>query len=295
MLFENTLITGSDGQLGLCLRQVFEKHPLQGKIIFTDVNELDITNEKAVLDFAQEQEIGFIVNLAAYTAVDKAESDIMKAFKINTIGVENLVKAAQLNHAFLIQISTDYVFGGESENRHTPFLPDEPTHPVSVYGSSKALAEEIICERLERAAIIRTAWLYSPYCKNFFKTMLQLGETKPELKVVADQIGSPTYAMDLARAIVTILEQSEKVTKPEIFHFTNESTGISWCEFAQKIMEIGQRKCIVKPCTTAEYPTPAHRPAYSLLDLNKIKQYFDIQIPSWEKSLQECYKIHQNL
>lgn len=295
MLFENILITGSYGQLGLCLRKVLEKESFGERVLFTDVNELDITNEKAVLDFAHEQRIGTIVNLAAYTAVDKAESDMVKAFKINTIGVANLVRAAQNNQAFFVQISTDYVFGGESGQRHTPFLPEEPTSPVSVYGSSKALAEEIICERLQRAAIIRTAWLYSPYCKNFFKTMLQLGETKKELKVVCDQIGSPTYAMDLARAIVTVMKQQEKVTRPEIFHFTNESNGISWCEFAQKIMEIGHRDCFVKPCSTAEYPTPAHRPAYSLLDLGKIKQYFNMQIPSWEDALKECYKIYQGL
>ena len=271
------LVTGSNGQLGQCLANCMDK----GNTIFADKQTLDITDRNAVLNFVRDNNIDTIVNCAAYTAVDKAESEPELARKINVDGPLNLASTG----AKLIHVSTDYVFDGKS---NVPYTPKDKTNPVSVYGKTKRNGEIAVEASAKIYAIIRTQWLYSEFGKNFAKTMQTLGATKDTLNVVADQVGTPTYAGDLAMAITKIIPQ----LKPEnsgIYHFSNEGV-CSWYDFAHEIMDIQNLKCKVNPIPTSEYPTPATRPHYSVLDKSKIKQVFNIQINHWKESLQQCLK-----
>jgi dTDP-4-dehydrorhamnose reductase len=311
---QNILITGSNGQLGRCIQDVVKEKAESRKdgiprcarndegkkspsnfegvdgeagrgslnFFFTDVEELDITDICAISDFVYENKIDCVINAAAYTAVDKAESDLEAAFDVNANGAWVLSHVCMEQGVFLIHISTDYVFDGTATK---PYKPNARTNPVSVYGQSKLMGEKAIIEGCSPSVIIRTSWLYSKYGHNFMNTMLRLGKEKEEIFVVDDQLGAPTNAHDLAETILNIVEQTDTITKPTIFHYANEGVT-TWCGFAKEIMKIAQLPCTVKPITTAAYPTPATRPAYSVLDLSKIKKQFDIIIPDWRESLQ---------
>jgi dTDP-4-dehydrorhamnose reductase len=282
---KNILVTGSNGQLGRCLRNAVcgERYVVSGfNFIFTDVEELDITDISAVANFVHDNQIALVINTAAYTAVDKAENDSLEAFDVNGDGVWHLAHVCGEQNAFLIHISTDYVFDGTAK---TPYKTNARTNPVSVYGESKLDGEEAIFFEQISGIIIRTSWLYSKYGHNFLNTMLRLGKEKEEIKVVDDQFGAPTNANDLAAAILQIIPQIDKISKPTIFHYANEGVT-TWCGFAKEIMKVAQLPCEVIPVTTADYPTIALRPAYSVMDLSKIKKQFKIKIPSWEESLQ---------
>ena len=275
------LITGCNGQLGNEM-QLLEKENPQHSYFNTDVDELDITDEAAIVKFVEDNEIDGIVNCAAYTAVDKAEDNQELCRKLNTVAPGYLAAAVEKRGGWMIQISTDYVFDGTN---HTPYTEDEPTCPNSVYGSTKLEGEQVAQKGCKRTMIIRTAWLYSIFGNNFVKTMIRLGKEKPELGVIFDQIGTPTYARDLAVAIFAAINQG---VVPGIYHFSNEGV-ISWYDFTKAIHRIaGITTCHVRPLHTAEYPTPANRPHYSVLDKTKIKQTYNLEIPYWEESLAQC-------
>ena len=277
------LITGCNGQLGNEM-QLLEKENPQHTYFNTDVAELDITDEAAINRFVDDNEIDGIVNCAAYTAVDKAEENQELCRKLNTIAPGYLASAVEKRGGWMIQISTDYVFDGTN---HTPYTEDEPTCPNSVYGETKLEGEQAAQKGCKRTMIIRTAWLYSTFGNNFVKTMIRLGKEKPELGVIFDQIGTPTYARDLAVAIFAAINQG---VVPGVYHFSNEGV-ISWYDFTKAIHRIaGITTCHVRPLHTAEYPTPAHRPHYSVLDKTKIKQTYGIEIPYWEESLEVCVR-----
>ena len=276
---KNILITGANGQLGT------ELGALLPDAIKTDRNELDITNADAVNRFVDKNKIDSIINCAAYTAVDRAEDDIQMAEKINAIGPRNLAASG----AKIIHISTDYVFDGTA---HRPYSALDLPNPVSVYGKTKLSGEFAVRNFAKIYAIIRTAWLYSPYGSNFVKTMLRLGHEKTEINVVADQIGTPTYAADLARAIVKILPLLNEKNSG-IYHYTNNGV-CSWYDFATEIMTMSGLKCRVNPIKTEQYPTRATRPAYSVLDKSKIKEVFDVDIPHWRAGLEKCLGAIKN-
>jgi dTDP-4-dehydrorhamnose reductase len=280
---KNILITGGNGQLGMCLRDAVSGVRDAVNFFFTDIEELDITNICAVSDFVYDNKIDCIVNAAAYTAVDKAETEPEKAFDVNENGARTLAHICMEQNLFLLHISTDYVFDGKAME---PYKPNATTHPVSIYGASKLAGEQAVMDSQMPCVIIRTSWLYSKYGRNFLNTMLKLGKEKEEIYVVDDQWGAPTNANDLAAAILNIIQQADKITKPAIFHYANE--GITtWCRFAQEIMKIAELPCTVFPITTAEYPTQVARPAYSVFDLSEIKEQFHIQIPDWVESLKK--------
>ena len=280
---KNILITGANGQLGSEMRILSVEHP-EYTYFFTDVQELDICDEQSVLDFVQKNKIDCIVNCAAYTAVDKAEENIELCDKLNHIAPGYLAKAAAVRGAALIQVSTDYVFDGTN---HIPYRETEPTCPNSVYGRTKLAGEQEATCFCERTMIIRTAWLYSTFGNNFVKTMIRLGREKEQLGVIFDQIGTPTYARDLARVIYAAIA---KDVPTGIFHFSNEGV-CSWYDFTRAIHRIaGINTCRVYPLHTEEYPTPAARPHYSVLDKTKIKEILNIEIPYWEDSLRDCMK-----
>lgn len=272
---DKILITGAKGQLGT------ELSKLLSDAILTDVTELDITDFAAVQKFIADHKIGTIINCAAYTAVDKAEEDVALAEKINVSGPENLAKTG----CKIVHISTDYVFDGKG---YKPYTPEDETNPISVYGKTKRAGELAVLQNAKEAVIIRTAWLYSPYGNNFVKTMRRLGAEKESLNVVADQVGTPTYAADLAEAIVHILPQISEKTKG-IYHFTNEGV-CSWYDFATEIMAQSHLTCQVNPIPSSAYPTKAKRPFYSVLDKTKTKTTFNLQIPNWKESLRKCLK-----
>ena len=277
----NILITGCNGQLGNEM-QLLEKVNPQHTYFKTDVAELDITDETAINQFVSDNAIDGIVNCAAYTAVDKAEDNQELCRKLNTVAPGYLAAAIETRGGWMIQVSTDYVFDGTN---HTPYTENDPTCPNSVYGATKLEGELAVQKACKRTMVIRTAWLYSTFGNNFVKTMIRLGKEKPELGVIFDQIGSPTYARDLAVAIFAAINQG---IVPGIYHFSNEGV-ISWYDFTKAIHRIsGITTCHVRPLHTAEYPTPAHRPHYSVLDKTKIKQTYGIEIPYWEESLKEC-------
>lgn len=279
----NILITGCNGQLGNEI-QILEKVNPQHTFFNTDVAELDITNQLAIDQFIQENKIDGIINCAAYTAVDKAESNKQLCTALNAEAPAYLAMSIEKRGGWLVQVSTDYVFDG---TKHTPYVETDTPCPDSVYGSTK-LAGEIAVQKLcKKTMIIRTAWLYSTFGNNFVKTMIRLGKEKSELGVIFDQIGTPTYARDLAVAIMTAVN---KGIVPGTYHFSNEGV-ISWYDFTKAIHRIaGINGCHVKPLHTAEYPTPANRPHYSVLDKMKIKNTYNIEVPYWEESLQECIK-----
>ena len=277
----NILITGCNGQLGNEM-QLLEKTNPQHTYFNTDVAELDITDAVAIEKFVNENQIDGIVNCAAYTAVDKAEDNQDLCRLLNTDAPGYLAAAVEKRGGWLIQVSTDYVFDGTN---HTPYTEEEPTCPNSVYGSTKLEGERAAQQACSRTMIVRTAWLYSTFGNNFVKTMIRLGKEKPELGVIFDQIGTPTYARDLAVALFAAINQG---VVPGIYHFSNEGV-ISWYDFTKAIHRIaGINTCHVRPLHTAEYPTPAHRPHYSVLDKTKIKQTYNLDIPYWEESLKEC-------
>lgn len=280
----NILVTGANGQLGNEMR-VLSAVNLSHTYFFTDVQELDICDEQAVRTYVNENEIDVIVNCAAYTAVDKAEDDPGLCDRLNNIAPGYLARAAQDRGAAMIQVSTDYVFDGTA---HIPYTEEDPTCPDSVYGSTKLAGERNVLEHCERAMVIRTAWLYSAYGNNFVKTMLRLGKERETLGVIFDQIGTPTYANDLARAIYAAIN---KGVVRGIYHFSDEGV-CSWYDFTVAIHRLaGITSCKVKPLHTAEYPSKAARPHYSVLDKTKIKNTFDIEIPHWEESLKRCIAL----
>ena len=274
----NILVTGANGQLGNEM-QVLARENLQHTYFFTDVQELDICDEQAVYAYVSEHKIDIIVNCAAYTAVDKAEDNVELCDKLNNIAPGYLARAAQANGAAMIQVSTDYVFDGTA---HIPYTEEEPTCPASVYGSTKLAGEQNVMDHCEKAMVIRTAWLYSIYGNNFVKTMIRLGQERDSLGVIFDQIGTPTYANDLAQAIFAAIN---KGVVRGIYHFSDEGV-CSWYDFTIAIHRLaGIASCKVKPLHTADYPAKAPRPHYSVLDKTKINDTFGIVIPHWEESL----------
>lgn len=277
----NILITGCNGQLGNEL-QLLEAKYQQHTFFNTDVNELDITNQLAVDDYVFRNQIDCIINCAAYTAVDKAEEQKELCTTLNTVAPSYLAAAVEKRGGCMIQISTDYVFDG---THSTPYVETDTPAPNSVYGCTKLAGELGVTKFCKKSIVIRTAWLYSTFGNNFVKTMLRLGRERKELGVVADQIGSPTYAADLAAAIMTIVETG---VKPGVYHFTNEGVA-SWYDFTKAIHRMaGIKDCNVKPIHTSDYPTAATRPAYSVLDKKKITDDYQLTIPHWEEALQRC-------
>ena len=278
---KNILITGANGQLGNEMRVLSAENP-EYAYFFTDVAELDICNEQAILDFVKANQITVIVNCAAYTAVDKAEENVELCTRLNADAVGYLAKAAEAHGAEFIQISTDYVFDGTA---HIPYQEIEATCPNSVYGHTKLVGEQNALTLCSRSMVIRTAWLYSTFGNNFVKTMIRLGKERENLGVIFDQVGTPTYARDLARAIFIAIRQG---VVPGIYHFSNEGV-CSWYDFTKAIHRLaGITTCQVKPLHTEEYPTLAKRPHYSVLDKTKIKKTYSIEIPYWMDSLQSC-------
>lgn len=277
----NILVTGCNGQLGSEI-QLLEKNYPQHRYFNTDVNELDITDHEAVDNFVDANRIDGIVNCAAYTAVDKAESNQKLCTALNTEAPAYLAIAVEKRGGWLIQVSTDYVFNG---TKHTPYVETDTPCPDSVYGSTKLAGELGVSKLCKRTMIIRTAWLYSTFGNNFVKTMIRLGQERDELGVIFDQIGTPTYARDLAKAIMIAIERG---VVPGVYHFSDEGV-CSWYDFTKAIHRLaGIKTCNVKPLHTDEYPTAATRPAYSVLDKTKIKTTYGIVIPHWEESLEEC-------
>lgn len=282
----NILVTGADGQLGNCLRKAAANS--NDEYIFTDVAELNITDAEAVMKAVKDGAIDVIVNCAAYTNVDKAEDDADFAELLNATAVRNLAEAVRTNDGTLIHISTDYVFGKEPYN--IPCREDRKCTPTGVYGLTKLHGEQAIAASGCKALIFRTAWLYSEYGRNFVKTMLDLTAAKPELKVVFDQVGTPTYAQDLADAIFSIIESRRFKGNEGIYHYSNEGV-CSWFDFTKAIAEIADhRDCDIQPCHSDEFPSKVVRPSYSVLDKTKFKNTFGLRIPYWTDSLKTCIK-----
>ena len=280
----NILVTGANGQLGSCLRDVAAGST--DNYIFTDVAELDITDAAAVRKAVSDNAVDVIVNCAAYTNVDKAEDDAAFAELLNATAVRNLAEAAKENGATLIHISTDYVFGKEPYN--VPCREDQKGTPTGVYGLTKLHGEQAIAETGVKALIFRTAWLYSEYGRNFVKTMLNLTSTRPELKVVFDQTGTPTYAGDLALALFDIIENRRFAGNEGVYHYSNEGV-CSWYDFTKMIAEYaGNTACDIQPCHSDEVPSKVVRPSYSVLDKTKFKNTFGIKVPYWTDSLRRC-------
>lgn len=273
------LITGANGQLGHCLRDILPAE----KCIFTDVAELDITSEQAVFSFGEKHSLTAIINCAAYTNVNQAEKEPELAQKINVDGPANLAKLAAKKHIPLVHISTDYVFDGSS---NTPLDENAPVRPLGVYSQTKYEGEQAVLKYAETALIFRSAWLYSPYGKNFVKTMLQLGSEKEAIQVVYDQVGTPTYAPHLAQVIIHILPQIKPGTR-KIYHFTDEGV-CSWYDLAWYALNRAGSKCRVEPILSCEYPTPAKRPPFAVLNKAAIKKDFGVTIFHWTKGVDEC-------
>ena len=287
----NVLVTGGNGQLGSELRELSSKYDYN--FFFTDKNELDASNQEDVRLFVQTNGINTIVNCAAYTAVDKAEEDAVVADKINHLAVKGLAEISKENNIRLIHVSTDYVFDGKN---HKPYNEDDAVSPNNVYGKTKLDGEKAIREvNPPNSIIIRTSWVYSSFGNNFVKTMLRLGKEKDSLGVIFDQVGTPTYARDLAKAILDIISKLDSGVKREndkveIYNYSNEG-ALSWYDFAKEIMRMAKLDCVINPIESKEYPTPAKRPHYSLLNKSKIKKKFGIIIPYWKDGLDECLTI----
>ena len=279
----NILVTGANGQLGREIQELsFTYH--DNTFTFTDRTQLDITSKEAIKTIVEKESIDVIINCAAYTAVDKAEADEENADKINHQATKNLAEIAKEKNLKLIHISTDYVFDGKN---YKPYEEDDQTNPNSIYGKTKLSGEQSIQEISPKDTImIRTSWVYSSYGANFVKTMLNLGKTKEKLTVINDQVGTPTYAKDLAKAILDIIPQIDN-DKPEIYHYSNEGV-LSWYDFAKEIMKMAKLPCKIDPIATKDYPTPATRPHFSLLNKAKIKQRYQVKVPFWKDSLYEC-------
>ncbi|HFU75072.1 MAG TPA: dTDP-4-dehydrorhamnose reductase [Arcobacter sp.] len=278
----NVLVTGASGQLGSEIKALASTY--QYNFFFTDKESLDITDEQKINIFVQENKIEVIVNCAAYTAVDKAEEDVENADRVNHLATKHLARVAKENQLKLIHISTDYVFNGEN---FKPYVEEDLTSPNGVYGKTKLDGENAMIEiNPLNSIIIRTSWVYSVYGNNFVKTMLRLGKDKDTLGVIFDQVGSPTYAKDLAQAILEILPKIDN-QNVEIYNYSNEGV-LSWYDFAKEIMKMAQIECNVNSIETYEYPTPAKRPHYSLLNKSKIKEKFKIEVPYWKDGLDDC-------
>ena len=301
----NILVTGSRGQLGSELQELSSGYAYN--FFFTDRDSLDITDKKSIDAFIKNNTIDTIINTAAYTAVDKAEEDEVNADKVNHLATQHLAEIAKEYNIKLIHISTDYVFDGKS---YKPYTEDDRTNPQGIYGLTKLKGEEAFIKSGAKGIIIRTSWVYSSFGNNFVKTMLRLGKARNELGVIYDQIGTPTYARDLAEAILQVMSYELGVMNEEnennkkiihnstlnthnsvmIYHYSNEG-AISWYDFAKEIMRMAKLECQINPIETKEYPTPAKRPHYSLLNKAKIKKEFNIEIPYWKDSLDECLRI----
>ena len=283
MQSKRILVTGANGQLGSEMHKLGSVSP--NEYIFTDVQELDITNKEAVMSFVEQNGVNIIVNCAAYTNVDRAEDDEATAELINATAVGNLAEAAKAVDGTLFHVSTDYVFGADG---NTPRSEDMPTNPLGVYGKTKLNGEQAIAAVGAKAIIIRTAWLYSEFGNNFLKTMLRLTAEKESLNVVFDQVGTPTYAGDLALVIFSIIEGNLYAGNEGIYHFSNEGV-CSWYDFANEIaIAAGNINCNIQPCHSSEFPSKVTRPPYSVLDKTKIKQTFGVDIPHWRDSMLYC-------
>jgi len=278
---KNILVTGADGQLGLCLQEI-SKHHSTIKFVFSDLKELDITNKESVNSIFKTTNFDFCINCAAYTAVDLAESDSDKAKTVNVLAVKNLAEACKDNKVKLIHISTDFVFDGKS---NIPYTENDEAKPLSVYGKTKLDGEKAVQNILKEFFVLRTSWLYSEYANNFMKTMLRLNNDHSELGIISDQIGSPTYAKDLARVIINIIESGSN--SYGVYHYSNEGVA-SWYDFAKAIFDLSNTEIIVNAIPTSSYPTPAERPYYSVLDKSKLKTKLGIEIPYWRDSLKEA-------
>ena len=274
------LVTGASGQLGQSLQFIASQYT-EMQFIFASSQDLDITDEGRVFSFFDKNKINFCINAAAYTAVDKAESDQEKAYLVNVTGPKNLAIACKKNNATLIHISTDFVFDGTA---NTSYLESDLTNPIGVYGQTKLDGEKEVASNCSKYFIIRTSWVYSQFGNNFMKTMLRLSQDRTELNVVSDQIGTPTNAVDLAKAILEIISNTKQVANYGIYNFSNEGQ-CSWYDFAKEIFKINNVNINVNPIPTEAYPTPAKRPKYSVLDKSKIKSTFGIIIKNWQEAL----------
>ena len=284
---KNILITGANGQLGSEIRVASGQFP-QFRFFFTDVTELDICNREAVQAYMAENHMDGIVNCAAYTAVDKAEDDAETCYRINRDAVKNLAEAAREYKLDIIHVSTDYVFDGKS---YLPYTEVMPVNPSSVYGKSKLEGERILMEICPEAVIVRTSWLYSSFGNNFVKTMLRLGQERDKLNVIFDQVGTPTYAADLAVALLSILAAGKPAAG--IYHYSNEGV-CSWYDFTRSIHRLAGISCDLVPIESKEYPVRTPRPHFSVLNKAKIKQTYGIEIPHWEDSLEKCIRLLVN-
>lgn len=285
----NILVTGSNGQLGSEIRKLSEKN--DHNFIFTDIDELDLTDINDIERFFDKKDISYCINCAAYTAVDKAETEIENAFAVNVTAVRNLAEVCAINHIVFIHISTDFVFDGSNCQ---PYVETDKAKPINVYGQSKYEGEHQALKENPATIIIRTSWLYSAFGNNFVKTMINAGTKNDVLRVIFDQVGTPTSAMDLADAILKIIDKvniniKERAEYFGIYHFSNEGVT-SWYDFAIEIFNISGIKCKVYPILTREYPTPSKRPHFSVLDKSKIKSTFGLTIPYWKDSLIRCVK-----
>ena len=279
----NILVTGAGGQLGQELQEAVQTRSSQHTYHFCDRASLDLSDASALEAYLQKHDIQLIINAAAYTAVDRAEDEPEQADLVNHQAVATLARLAKERDAFLLHVSTDYVFSGDA---HTPYTEDAPTAPLGVYGRTKRLGEEAIQASGVRHLILRTSWLYSAYGANFVKTMCRLQGERPELRVVFDQVGSPTWAADLARFIYEVVEQ-EKLDVQGIFHYSNEGV-CSWYDLAEAVRQLTGSTCKVLPIRSAEYPTRAQRPAYSVFDKSRLKAAFGLELPHWQASLARC-------
>lgn len=274
------LVTGSNGQLGSEIKNISTNYKF--KFLFTDVDDLDISNYSEIQQFIENKKIDFIVNCAAYTAVDKAETEKELAYLVNSNAVENLAKISKSHNIKLIHVSTDYVFDGKS---CLPYKEDDITNPIGYYGFSKLEGEKKIQQHDCESIIIRTSWLYSSFGNNFLKTIIKHSTVKNELNVVFDQVGTPTYAADLAKAILEIIKSD--IFIKGIYHYSNEGV-CSWYDFAYEIVKLTNSKCLINPIESKDFPTPTKRPNYSVLNKSKIKSTFHVKIPNWKESLNNC-------
>jgi len=281
------LITGSNGQLGNEMQQAAVRFP-NFNYIYTDVAELDICDKGALDAFVKANNVNVIVNCAAYTAVDKAEDDVELCYKINRDAVRNIAEVASENKVKVVHVSTDYVFDGTN---YLPYTEDMPVCPATVYGKSKLEGEQALLENCKESVILRTAWLYSSFGNNFVKTMMKLGTERDSLGVIFDQVGTPTYAADLADAIMQLI--SSETFVPGIYHFSDEGV-CSWYDFTKTIHRMANITCDVKPIETKDYPARTPRPHFSVLNKGKIKSTYGISIPHWEVSLEKCIQLLQN-